>query len=479
MYRAYYKGLRFVGSFLGLLLLSSLKTGSLLFLDKLPFSAFLETASAASTHSKILYWKDPEGRPDYSSEPKKTSDGKDYIPVYEEDEKKIEGNEQTSKAHSKNVRKILYYRNPMGLADTSPLPKKDWMGMDYIPVYEGEEEQGSTLKLNLDKVQRSGVRSVLVEKKHLDRIIRAPGVAKPDERTLYTATLRTDGFIEKLYINETGRHVNVGEPMFRVYSPQMVAVQVDYRIANAPDRSYDERGSEQRLKNLGMPETVLEELRRTRTPIISFDWPSPVSGIVTRKNVIEGQMVKAGEEIFRIVDLSTIWVIADVPEQDVDLIKVGQEAQIKFRAFPDEMFEGKITFILHEMDMVTRTGKVRIEVKNPGNRIRHEMFADVAIDVSKDKPEKLVIPLSALIDSGNRQVAIVDKGDGLFEPRDVIIGERGDQFVVIKGGLHERERVVESGNFLIDAESNLKSALSSLTKTSQQKITSDHLEHTP
>ena len=352
----------------------------------------------------------------------------------------------------------------MGLSDTSLVPKKDWMGMDYIPVYEGDGGNPSQIKINLDKVQRTGVRSVPVEKKHLDRIIRAPGVAKPDERSLFAATLRTDGFIEKLYINETGRHIEVGEPMFRVYSPQMVAVQVDYRIANAPDRSY---------------ETVLEELRRTRTPIISFDWPSPVSGIVTRKNIIEGQMVKAGEEIFRIVDLSTIWVIADVPEQDVDLIKVGQEALLKFRAFPDEIFKGKVTFILHELDMITRTGKVRIEVKNPDTRIRHEMFADVEIDVGKERPETLTIPQSALIDSGNRQVVILDKGDGVFEPKDVIVGERGDQWVAIKEGLSEGERVVESGNFLIDAESNLMSALSSFTKSSKEKSSIDEIGHTP
>jgi membrane fusion protein, copper/silver efflux system len=313
-------------------------------------------------------------------------------------------------------------------------------------------------------------------------VIRVPGVAKPDERTLVSATLRTDGFIEKLYVNETGRHVTAGEPMFRIYSPQMVAVQVDYRTANAPPDSLEEKGAMQRLRNLGMPDAVLDELRRTRKPILTFDWPAPVSGIVTMKNVIEGQMVKAGDEMFRFVDLSTVWVVADVPEQEVGLLKVGQKASVRFRAFPGEVFEGQVTFVLHELEMATRTAKARIEVKNPDHRIRHDMFAEVEIDASNDD-QKLVIPASALIDSGNRQVVIVDRGDGKFEPREVKMGERGNGFLAIETGLKAGERVVVSANFLLDAESNLKAALSSFTADtptgSTPGATPDHAGHRP
>jgi Cu(I)/Ag(I) efflux system membrane fusion protein len=267
--------------------------------------------------------------------------------------------------------------------------------------------------------------------------------------------------------------------MFRVYSPQMVAVQVDYRTANAPPNSPEENGALQRLRNLGMPDAVLEELRRTRKPILTFDWPAPVSGVVTVKNLMEGQMVKAGDEMFRLVDLSTIWVIADVPEQDVGLLKVGQTAKIKFRAMPGEVFEGKVTFILHELEMATRTAKARIEVRNAEHRIRHEMFAEVEIDTSGDERDQLVVPVSALIDSGNRQVVIVDKGNGTFEPRDVKTGDRGDGFLVIESGLKAGEQVVVSANFLLDAESNLKAALSSFTADAPTGSTSDHTGHQP
>lgn len=376
-------------------------------------------------------------------------------------------------------RKILHYRNPMGLADTSPTPKKDWMGMDYIPVYEGEVESGSAFKVSLDKVQRSGVRSVAVERRRFERIIRAPGVAKPDERTFYSATLRTDGFIEKLYVNENGLHVQAGQPMLRVYSPQMVAVQVDYRSANAAPGSVEEKGALQRLKNLGMPDAVLNEIRRTRQPILSFDWPAPVTGVVTMKNVVEGQMVKAGDEMFRFVDLSTVWIIADVPEQDVGLVKVGQTAKVKLRAFPNDVFEGQVTFILHELEMATRTAKVRIEVKNPEHRIRHEMFAEVEIDASNTDPDRLVVPVSALLDSGNRQVVLIDKGDGKFEPRDVKVGDRSDGFIVVNEGLNDGDKVVVSANFLLDAESNLKAALSNFKADAPEKTAIKPVGATP
>jgi Cu(I)/Ag(I) efflux system membrane fusion protein len=435
---------------------------------------------AAGTPTRVvLYWKHPDGTPDYSSTATKTPDGRDFIPVYENEERDLAGTKPPPQQAASAERKILFYRNPMGLADTSPTPKKDWMGMDYIPVYEGEEDNRSTIKVSLDKVQRSGVRTVAVERRRLETVIRAPGVAKPNERTFHTATLRTDGFIEKLYVNETGRHVTVGEPMFRLYSPQMVAVQVDYRTANAPPDSPEERGALQRLRNLGMPDAVLDELRRTRKPILTFDWPSPVSGVVTMKNVIEGQMVKAGDEMFRFVDLSTVWVVADVPEQDVGRLKEGQNAKIRFRAFPGEVFEGNVTFVLHELEMATRTAKARIEVENPDHRIRHDMFAEVEIDASGDERDQLVVPVSALIDSGNRQVVIVDKGSGKFEPRDVRTGDRGDGYLVIESGLEAGDQVVVSANFLLDAESNLKAALSSFTADTATGSTADHSGHQP
>ncbi len=421
--------------------------------------------AAKPNERKVLYWKHPDNDADFAAEPKKTGDGRDYVAVYDDQEADFAQAKpkEPPLAAGGAPKKLLFYRNPMGLPDTSPMPKKDWMGMDYIPVYEGEEDEPGTVKVSVAKLQNAGVRSESAAMRRLVRPIRAPGVAKPDERTLLTVALRADSFIERLYVNETGRHVKKGEPLFRVYSPDMVRVQVDYRISANAAGPRDDRGALQRLLNLQIPDAVLAELKRTREPVISFDWPSPVSGVVMQKKAIEGMMMKAGAEMLRLADLSSIWVIADVPEQDIAQVRVGAKAKVVFRAFPNEVFEGRVTFILHELEMATRTAKVRIEVANADHRIKHEMFADVEINAGDGEAERLSVPVSALIDSGNRQVVIVDRGKGRFEPRAVKIGVRGDGYVEIAEGIKAGENVVVAANFLIDAESNLKAALSTFT----------------
>jgi membrane fusion protein, copper/silver efflux system len=422
----------------------------------------------APAERAVLYWKDPNGTADFSKTPKKTPDGRDYVPVYEDQEADFKEPKAKPAADAKKGKgKILYYRNPMGLPDTSPVPKKDWMGMDYIAVYEGEEESGSTIKVSLDKVQRSGVRTEAAEMRRIARAVRAPAVSKPDERTLWSVTLRADAFIEELYVNETGKHVKAGERLFRFYSPQVVSAQIDYRISGIGPAPATRGGAEpvglQKLKNLGLPESVLNQIRASPTPLMSIDWPAPVTGVVMEKKAISGQMVRAGEEFYRLADLTSIWVIADVAEQDIGQVRVGSPAKITFRAFADQPFDGRVTFVLHELDARTRTGKVRIEVKNPEHRIKHEMYADVEIDAAAGEPKRLTVPVSALIDSGSRQVVIVERGEGLFEPRPVKLGLRSDGFVEIREGLKAGEKVVVTANFLIDAESNLRAALKSFT----------------
>jgi len=426
-------------------------------------------AEAAPGERTVLYWKHPDGTSDFSATPKKTPDGRDFLPVYEDQEADFKQAKPKQSADAKNgKRKVLYYRNPMGLPDTSPVPKKDWMGMDYIPVYEGEEEEnGSTIKVSLDKVQRSGVRTEAAEMRRIARPVRAPAVSKADERTLWSVTLRADAFVEELYVNETGKHVKAGERLFRFYSPQVVSAQIDYRIYGISPAPAARGGAEpvglQKLKNLGLPESVLSQIRASPSPLMSIDWPAPVTGVIMEKKAISGQMIRAGEELYRLADLTSIWVIADVAEQDIGQVRIGNPATITFRAFPDQPFDGRVTFVLHELDARTRTGKVRIEVKNPEHRIKHEMYADVEIDAAAGEPKRLTVPVSAVIDSGSRQVVIVERGEGLFEPRPVKLGLRSDGFIEIREGLKAGEKVVVTANFLIDAESNLRAALKSFT----------------
>lgn len=388
--------------------------------------------------------------------------------------------------------KPIYYRNPMGLPDTSPVPKKDSMGMDYIPVCAEDAQSSSTgVKISLDRVQRSGVRTEPAEKRYLVRPVRAAAVAKPDERSMYSVTLRADAFVEKLYVEETGAHVTRGEPLFRIYSPDMVTAQVDYRITYpVPGRGRREgavRGADQKLRNLEVPQAVVDELRRTGEPVMSIDWPSPADGYLMSKNVIEGQMVRRGDEAFRIAGLDNIWVIADVAEQDIGLVKIGQPTTIRFKAYPSETFKGRVTFVLHELDAATRTGKVRIEIDNADHRIKHEMYAEAEIDTGAGAQERVAVPNSAIINSGSRQVVLVARGEGLFEPRDVKLGLRGEDYTEIKEGVAAGEQVVVAANFLIDAESNLQAALAGFTadetatkeaaQPAKQSASHDHSQH--
>jgi Cu(I)/Ag(I) efflux system membrane fusion protein len=311
------------------------------------------------------------------------------------------------------------------------------------------------------------VRTEKAEKRRLVQPVRAPGVAKPDERTLHSVTLRADAFIEKLYVEETGAHVKAGEPLFRIYSPAMVSAQVDHRIADPEGdrrgRQVSIKGADQKLRNLEVPQAVIDEMRRSGEPVMSFDWPSPADGYVMKKNAIEGQMVRMGEEIFLIAGLEKIWVIADVPEQDMGLVKLGQPVTVRFKAYPSQTFEGRVTFILHELEMATRTAKVRIEIDNPDHRIKHEMYADVEIDAGAGETPRVAVPNSAIIDSGNRQVVLVARGEGRFEPRAVTPGLRGESYTEILQGVAQGEEVVVAANFLIDAESNLQAALAGFT----------------
>lgn len=437
-----------------------------------------QTATVDTTPTakrRVLYWKDPDGKSTFSANPTKTADGRDYVAVHEDEEPLLAGDKPAAapsaaaESNAKGERKIKLYRNPMGLPDTSPTPKKDWMGMDYIPVYEGEdEEDGSSVKVSLDKVQRSGVRTEAAELRSLLRPVKSSAVAAYDERTLHSVALRADGFIEKLYIEENGRHVKAGEPLFRVYSSGLVNAQVDYRIALSSDKSTRDRaaslsGAEQKLKNFEIPRTVIDEIERTGQPVMAIDWPSPADGVVMKKNVVEGRMVRMGEELFMLADLTKIWVIADVAEQDIRLVKIGQPARVHFKAFPGETFEGKVTFILPELEMATRTAKVRIEIDNPDYLIKPEMFADVEIDSGAGDTPRVAVPNTAVINSGDRQVVIVARGEGRFEPRAVELGLRGEGYTEISSGIAPGEEVVVSANFLIDAESNLKAALSGFT----------------
>ena len=425
--------------------------------------------SALAAERKPLYYRDSSGAPYWSATPKKDASGRDYEAVYD-DERGLPSQQASGPQGSK--RKILYYRNPMGHPDTSPVPKKDSMGMDYIPVYADEIDDTNTVKVSLDKVQRSGVRTEQVGAQTISRSVRAVGMVDHDETLLTVVTMRSDGYVEDLFVNKIGQHVKQGQPLFRVYSPQIQQAQTDLIIAlrsearKGPDADRSFEGATQRLRNLGVPQSRIDEIRKTQANPRTLDWPAPADGDVVEKMIINGQRVAAGDILYRLADHSRVWLIADVAETDIAAVKVGMNAAVKLRALPVQQIEGKVTFIYPVLKPETRTVSVRIELANPDGLLKPGMYADVVFAVG-DSEAVTAVPASAVIDSGTRQVVLVVKGEGRFEPRAVKLGRRGGGFVEVVEGLSTGEEVVTSATFLIDAESNLRAALQSFSQGAQ------------
>ncbi|MBL0391201.1 efflux RND transporter periplasmic adaptor subunit [Ramlibacter monticola] len=377
------------------------------------------------------------------------------------------------------ARKILYYRNPMGLPDTSPVPKKDPMGMDYIPVYEGEDQGGgsggaSQVRISPDKVQKLGVRVEAAAMRPLGRLVRASGRVEPDERRVYTVTAKFEGYVEKLHVNATGQPVGRGQALFEVYSPELVSAQREYAIAAQGMRALVDAGSEAaggmkqlaessllRLRNWDIPAEQVEALARSGEVRRTVTFRSPISGIVTEKKAVQGMRFGPGETLYQVTDLGAVWVIADVFEQDIGTMRPGARATVRINAYPDKTFSGTVSYVYPTLKAETRTVPVRIELPNPGQLLKPAMFAQVELPAG-DTRSVLAVPDSAVIDSGTRSMVLVQVGPGRFEPREVKLGTRGESHVQVLEGVREGEEVVVAANFLIDAESNLKSAVHSL-----------------
>ena len=373
-------------------------------------------------------------------------------------------------------RKVLYYRNPMGLADISPTPKKDSMGMDYIPVYEGEEEASGTggtnqIRISTEKIQKLGVKTEAAAVRTLGKTVRAAGRVEPDERRVYAISPKFEGYVERLHVNVTGQPVGKGQPLFEVYSPELVSAQREYAIAAQGVRAMEAAGGEAqsgmkqlaesslaRLRNWDLSSEQIAALVRTGEARRTITFRSPASGIITEKKALQGMRFMPGEMLYQVTDLSSVWVVADVFEQDIALVKTGAKASLSINAYPGKTFEGRITYVYPTLKAETRTIPVRVELANPGQLLKPAMFAQVELQAGA-KAAVLTVPDSAVIDSGTRRIVLVQVNEGRFEPREVKTGARSDNYIEVTGGVKEGEQVVVAANFLIDAESNLKAAI--------------------
>lgn len=371
-------------------------------------------------------------------------------------------------------RRVLYYRNPMGLNDTSPVPKKDSMGMDYIPVYEGDAPDGPQVKISLNRLQTLGVRTETAASRTMSRTIRAVGTVEASERGLYTVSPKFEGWITTLFVNTTGATVKRGQPLLAVYSPDLVTAQEEYRVAvqtlhTMRDASPEARanmqalvdGGLQRLRNWDIADADLAELKAGKDTRRSLLLRSPSDGVIIEKAARAGMRFMPGEPLFQIADLSSVWVVANVFEQDLSLVRSGQIAAVSLAAYPGRTFTGKVTFVYPTVEPETRTARIRIELPNEGGLLKPDLYGTVEI-AAGETVSAVSIPESAVLDSGTRRVVLIELGGGAFEPREVTLGARGDGYVEVVQGLEASERVVVNGNFLIDAESNLKAALGTL-----------------
>jgi Cu(I)/Ag(I) efflux system membrane fusion protein len=268
------------------------------------------------------------------------------------------------------------------------------------------------------------------------------------------------GWIEKLYVNATGDVVTAGQKLFDVYSPELNVLQQEFALSRGLQGPAG--AADGRLRNLDYPEAELEKLRRGERPPRTISVLAPVAGTVVEKMAVEGMRYQPGETLFRIVDTSTMWVLAEVYEQDLAFVKVGDRAKVTVNTWPDRSFPGRVTFLYPSVGKESRTAKLRIEVANPDGLLRADMAATVEIE-APIAGRWVAVPDSAVIDSGKRQIVLVERGEGRYEPRPVKLGARVPGYVQVLDGLKPGERVVTSATFLIDAESNLRAALTTFT----------------
>ncbi len=376
----------------------------------------------------------------------------------------------------KTGKKIKYWVSPMDPTYIRNEPGKSPMGMDLVPVYEEEgeaKEPASTIRIDPVTMQNMGVRLGRVQRKALIKYIRTVGNITFDETKIFTVNTKFSGWIEKLYVNFLGEDVKIGQPLFDIYSPELVTAQEEYLLAlkqysSLSNSSYARirkgaqrllEASRTRLRYWDLTDKQIEQIEESGKVQKTVTIYSPASGVVTQKDAFKGHYVKKGENQYSIVDLSNVWVDVDVYEYELPWVRKGMAAEMELAYIPGKRFKGKVLFIYPYLEAKTRTAKLRLSFSNPGYQLKPGMYADIFLKSVVAK-KSLVIPQEAVIDSGVRKIVFVAIGKGKFQPRNVNIGLEGNEneFQVLEG-LSEGEEIVLSAQFMLDSESRLREAI--------------------
>ena len=328
-----------------------------------------------------------------------------------------------------------------------------------------------TVQISPQKQQLIGVKFGHVEMKPLEKVIRTVGRIDYDEKRIVTVSPKVGGWIEDLFVDFTGKFVNQGDPLLTIYSPELVSTQEEYLLAIQARKSLSKspfpevassgdslaESAKRRLKLWYISDDQIKALEETGQSKKTLTLYSPFSGFVLEKTATKGMSVMVGMTLFKLADLSVVWLLADIYEYELPFVRLGQQASVQLSYMPGETFTGRAIYIYPSLNAETRTAKVRFEFTNPQGKLKPEMYANVEIKVRLG--QKLAVPEGAIIDTGIRQMAIIDKGNGYFEPREVKVGSKVEGYYEVIKGLKAGERVVTSANFLVDSESKLKEAL--------------------
>jgi membrane fusion protein, copper/silver efflux system len=413
---------------------------------------------------KIQYWVDPM-HPAYKSDKSGIAPdcGMQLEPVY------ADGGGQASAPAGE--RKALYYRDPQSHNFHSPNPGLNpETGNTLEPVYADDiaAMPDGTIQVSAEKQQLIGVKFGVAGYDGGSRTIRAAGRVAVDETRIGHVHTKVDGWVERVFADYTGQLVQKGEPLLTVYSPDMLASQRELLLAEKAKATmrtstlpaaFDQsesllQAARRRLELWDMSEAQIDQVLRTGEPLKNITVYAPMSGYVMDRKAFPQQRVTSETDLYTIVDLSRVWIVADVFEYEAPNVRVGQLARVTLESLPGRTLNARVDFIQPQIDPATRTLKVRLSAPNPGLALKPDMYADVEFAVNM--PAKVTAPTEAVLDTGLRQTVFVDRGNGFFEPRQVTIGERRGDHIEILSGLKAGERIVTSGNFLIDSESQLK-----------------------
>jgi len=389
---------------------------------------------------------------------------------------------------SGSERKILFYRNPMDPSISSPVPARDEMGMEYVPVYadevspaEKKEVKGfATVTIDEKGIYLSGVQVAEAVRQPMEGDIRAVGMVKADETRMRHVHTKSSGWIDKLYVNTTGQLVKTGQRLLTIYSPQLLASQEEFlsarenalRFAGSSVPEVRKGGEDilkaarKRLELLDVPESLIREIEKTGKPQRTVTLLAPVSGFVTVKQVYEGQQVEPGMELYTITDLSQVWIEADFYEFESHLIRVGQKAVFSFSYDSTREISGRVSYIYPYLDPQSRTIRARFTLQNSDFSLKPEMYVNVSMKVAI--AESVVIPDSAVMNTGLRQIVFVGTRGDQFEPREVKTGSRSRGLTQVLSGVEAGEKVVVRANFLLDSESRLRAAIQESAKAAEK-----------